>query len=283
MRFSQRRHDLVHVEQLRNHRELGTRRRDRHAHGVGAVQGRGQERLGQRDRLHPRLPHRIPVTHAARGLGAGAALLAKTTMAAGVPVKLTWAAATDDTGVARYELQQSIAAGAWAAVRLPTRRADRDGHGRPGNVNQFRVRAIDPAGNASAWAAGAKFRATHLQETAAGSVYAGTWKAAKVAGASGGTLKYATTAPASVKRSVNGKSVAIVSGIGPDRGKARISVDGAIVATVDLYAAAAKLHQVVSVVNLTPGAHTVEVKVLGTKNAASTGTRVDFDAFVVLN
>jgi hypothetical protein len=39
----------------------------------------------------------------------------------------------------------------------------------------------------------------------------------------------------------------------------------------------------VSVTNLTSGAHTLEVKVLGTKNAASTGTRVDFDAFAVLN
>jgi hypothetical protein len=34
---------------------------------------------------------------------------------------------------------------------------------------------------------------------------------------------------------------------------------------------------------LSDASHTVQIKVTGTKNAVSTGTRVDLDAFVVLD
>jgi hypothetical protein len=215
--------------------------------------------------------------------GPVAALVNKTSIAAGVPIKISWAAATDLSGVARYDLQQSVAGGAWTAVKLATATSLSATLALAPATYRFRVRATDTLSNVSAWTTTATMSLKLVEETATGWTFTGTWKVAKLAGASAGALKYATTSTAGAKRSVTGKSVAIVAAVGPDRGKARISVDGVAVATVDLYAATAKLGQVVSVANLTSGAHTVEVKVLGTRNVASTGTRVDLDALVVLN
>jgi hypothetical protein len=61
-------------------------------------------------------------------------------------------------------------------------------------------------------------------------------------------------------------------------------LDGTKVATVDLYSSTAQSRVMVFTRSwATPGAHTLEVRVLGTKNAASGGTRVDIDAFVTLH
>ena len=77
--------------------------------------------------------------------------------------------------------------------------------------------------------------------------------------------------------------VAVVATKGKDRGKAGIYVDGVLKATVDLYSTTTKARQVVFAAALGAGAHTVQVKVLGTKNASSKGKRVDLDAIVVLS
>ena len=70
-----------------------------------------------------------------------------------------------------------------------------------------------------------------------------------------------------------------------NRGKAEVYLDGVKVATVDLYASSGQSRKVVfRRGGLDPSTtHTLEVRALGTKNAASSGTRVDVDAFVVLS
>ena len=69
-----------------------------------------------------------------------------------------------------------------------------------------------------------------------------------------------------------------------NRGKADVYLDGTRVATVDLYSASGQTRKVVfSRAGLDPSvSHTLEVRALGTKNAASKGKRVDVDAFVIL-
>ncbi len=54
--------------------------------------------------------------------------------------------------------------------------------------------------------------------------------------------------------------------------------------TIDLYAASEQPRRVIySASSLDPSVpHTMQVRVLGTKRAVSTGTRVDVDAFVAL-
>jgi Divergent InlB B-repeat domain len=75
-------------------------------------------------------------------------------------------------------------------------------------------------------------------------------------------------------------SITWVTRTGPDQGKASVTIDGANKGTVDLYSAApAALNKVYS--GLTNKVHTVVIKVLGTKNTASTGLNVRVDAFLV--
>ena len=60
-------------------------------------------------------------------------------------------------------------------------------------------------------------------------------------------------------------------------------VDGAKAATVDLYSATAQPRKMLFTKSWgTSGNHVLEVRVLGTKNASSSGKQVDVDAFVAL-
>jgi hypothetical protein len=81
------------------------------------------------------------------------------------------------------------------------------------------------------------------------------------------------------------RDLARVSTLGSDRGRAQVSVDETVVATVDHYAATPKPAQMVWSTNgLGAGTgHTILITVLGTKNLASTGTCVDIDAYLPLN
>ena len=74
-------------------------------------------------------------------------------------------------------------------------------------------------------------------------------------------------------------SITWVTRTGPDQGKASVTIDGTNKGTVDLYSASpATLNKVYG--GLANKVHTVVIKVLGTKNTASTGFNVRVDAFV---
>jgi hypothetical protein len=205
-----------------------------------------------------------------------------------VPTKLAWSATDSGSGVASYELERSTDGGAtWTSVALPSPTAKnvtlKLG---AGSTNAFRVRATDNAGNVSAWNEGPTFKVNLLQETNAAIAYDGAWSTQNLTSASGGALRFASAAgaSASLPNLANALNVAWVAPKAADRGKAEAWVDGALAGTVDLYTATLQPRKAVFVANgLNPGAsHTLEVRVLGTKNASSSGTRADVDAFVVL-
>jgi hypothetical protein len=206
-----------------------------------------------------------------------------------VPTKLQWSA-TDSggSGVASYELQQSINGGAFTNVALAsattTTITPKLG---AGNTYSFRVRATDQAGNVSDWEQGPTFKVNLLQETNAAIAYTGTWSTQSMTSASGGSLRHASAADASASLASfsNALNVAWVAPKGPDRGKAEVWLDGALASTADLYTSTLQPRKSAFVKNgLDPAvAHELEVRVLGTKNASSSGTRVDVDAFVVLS
>ncbi len=121
------------------------------------------------------------------------------------------------------------------------------------------------------------------QEAHQAIVYTGAWALQSAPTASGGYVRHAATSGARAKFSFAGKHVAWVTSTGANRGKAEVWVDGVKAATVDLYAPTAQPRKMVFTKAWSASAnHTVEVRTLGTKNAASTGTRVDVDAFVAL-
>jgi hypothetical protein len=204
-----------------------------------------------------------------------------------VPVNISWSA-TGGTGVvARYELQRSADGGAYQDVALstPTTTAQ-NVQLAPGSEYRFRVRATDDAGNTGAWAEGRPFALDAHQQQSAGILEysSGTWSEQALSTAFGGTTMHSSAAGATATLTFTGTDVSWVAQRGPDRGRAEVRLDGQLVETVDLYNASAQPRRVAySAASLDPSVeHTLEVRVLGTKRAASTGTRVDADAFVAL-
>jgi hypothetical protein len=205
--------------------------------------------------------------------------------ASAVLVELTWSG-TDTGDITGYELQRSTNGGAYVGVALPSATAtsvtDRL---EPGNAYQFRVRAKDQFGNWSAWQEGQGFNVGAYQESDSAIAYTGTWSTQSFSSAYGGSLKYTSgTKSQQAKFTFFGGEVAWVSQKGIDRGMAEVYLDGVKVSTVDLYSDPGQPRKVVfAKKDLDPTVeHTLEVRALGTQNSASSGKRVDLDAFVVL-
>jgi hypothetical protein len=145
------------------------------------------------------------------------------------------------------------------------------------------VRAQDKAGNWSDWAPGLTFLVDSYQESSSAISYVGSWTQTTSSSAYGGALTYEKAKGVKATFSFTGRDVAWVTTKGPNRGKAEVWVDGVKVKSVDLYSSTTQARRTMFVQHWPDsGPHTVEVRVLGTKNATSTGTRVDVDAFVTL-
>ena len=110
--------------------------------------------------------------------------------------------------------------------------------------------------------------------------YAGTWSSGAACGVQCfyGDDHWSSANGASVTYRVNGSRVALLSVKDTGNGIAGVSIDGGAETTVDLYAPirAGEQRQWLSP-RLTPGDHTVRVRVTGQKNPASSGTVVSAD------
>jgi Transglycosylase-like domain len=105
----------------------------------------------------------------------------------------------------------------------------------------------------------------HFSEKNARVTYAGAWKSAQFGGYAGDGVKYATKAGATATVSFTGKKVVWYGPVGPTRGKARVSIDGKVVRTVDLHRSGFSARVAVfSKTFATKGAHTLTIEVLGT-------------------
>ena len=212
-----------------------------------------------------------------------------------VPVKLTWSA-TDNpggSGIASYQLQQSINGGAYTDVTLPSATATTISRSLDPGTNTYRYRVVakDNAGNLSAWAAGPSFKVTAYQESSSAIVDTGSWTTSLLSSAYGGSVQSASALGRNATFSVpaGSKNVEWVSYRG-NRGKAQVWLDGVQqdanptltgIQPFDLYSSSVQARKVVFSKAVSPTtSHKLEVGVLGKKNASSTSTRVDIDAFV---
>lgn len=210
-----------------------------------------------------------------------AELVSPQTIGATVAVRVSWPPASDPSGIASYDLLKSTNGGAWATVNLPEPTATAvDLALAPGNGYEFTLRATDGAGNSGGYATTTDASLVLKQETATGIAYSGTWSRLAAAGASGGYVRKSTTAASSATYTFSGTNIGFVSTVGPGRGMAEIWLDGAMIATLDLYAASGQQSRLVWAASVAPGSHTLQVRVTGTKNPASSGWRVDVDAFL---
>ncbi len=201
-----------------------------------------------------------------------------------VPVRVAWSGSDATSGIAQYQLQESVNGGTFADVSLTSATATTVTRSlTPGYKYQYRLRARDGASNWSGWSTGTAFTVGAHQESSASITYTTGWKATKLSGAYGGYVKYATAGGNKASFSFTGRNVAWVAPKSSARGLAEVWVDGAKVATVDLYSSSTLARRVVFTRAWdSVGTHTLEVRVLGTKNSLSSRTRVDVDAFVLL-
>jgi len=217
----------------------------------------------------------------------------------GVPVTLSWtgtacASGATNCNIASYTLQESINGLGFSNVTLPSPTATSvtlnlkpspTNNSTPATTYKFQVQATDTAGNISTFAIGPTFTVPDT-DNSFNSSFNGTWSGVNISSAFGGSVQESSTAGATAQPSTatTATSLAWVSTMGPDRGKAIVSVDGQQVATVDLYAPTQSTAQVVWAINgLAPGVnHNIQIVSTGTRNAAATGAKVDYDAILGL-
>lgn len=114
--------------------------------------------------------------------------------------------------------------------------------------------------------AGAATAATHrYSERSSTIAYSGSWRPAQFGAYTGGAVSYATGAGATATITFTGSRFAWYGPVGPTRGKARVSIDGVAVKTVDLKRPSFTANTILySVSWKTAGRHTLEIEVIGT-------------------
>ena len=121
---------------------------------------------------------------------------------------------------------------------------------------------------------------TRYSEKSSRIAYTGTWKSAGHPGYAGDAAAYATAAGATATFTFTGKRVIWYGPVGPTRGKAKVSIDGTSVKTVDLYASGFTAHKAVFSDSWSKaGAHTLVITVVGTAGRPY----VAIDGFAVAN
>ena len=151
-----------------------------------------------------------------------------------------------------------------------------------GTRYQFRVRATDGSGSWGDWATAPAFTPTVQQESSSAVTWTGSWSRDRVQGSWDKFVRWAAIGGATATFTFTGSSAAWVAPESPAGGVAEVWLDGAPAATVDLYAAASQQRVTVFAQNLVGTSHSLQVRVSGTRNPASSSSRVDVDAFLVL-
>ncbi|HEX9123681.1 MAG TPA: GH25 family lysozyme [Actinomycetota bacterium] len=107
------------------------------------------------------------------------------------------------------------------------------------------------------------------------------WGRLKMKAASGGSVAVGDLARSAAAFTFWGTGVEWRTVRGPDQGRASLFVDGALVKTVDNFAAT-KSFQVRSITGMALGEHELRIVVLGTARPKSVGTKIAADSFTVL-
>jgi Calcineurin-like phosphoesterase len=194
-----------------------------------------------------------------------------------VPATVSWPAATPDgASITGYELQRSLDAGPWTAVRLakPLSRSV-DSKVPPWAVARFRVRAVDSASVAGEWAESAPIWPTTAQESDTLVVRSAGWSVVSDSSAYRKRRATTTIAGQTATFTFTGRQVAWIARFGPDRGQASVALEGTVT-TVNLARPVTSSRRVVfRKIWPSVGAHTLTVTTTSDKP-------VDVDAFVVL-
>jgi subtilisin family serine protease len=199
------------------------------------------------------------------------------------PVQILLGAGTDPAeAIKSYELQRSDDAGkTWSDIPLPQPLARSVVTTMNTRTVLLRARALDPAGHAGPWATGPTAQFT-LSDQNTRTAYAPSarWFSVNVPDAQDGTLAMSSDDGATATFTFTGTQFAWIADESSARGQAAVIIDGVQQAVVDLYSVTPGAQRVAYLgTGLASGAHTVMIKVLHRKNAASTGYLVGVDGW----
>ena len=195
-----------------------------------------------------------------------------------IPVYTTWSA-SDPSGIVSYGLQRQLN-GVWRTVSLPRATSRSVWQWLPyGTKVTPRARATDRLSNTSAWKLGDTVSTLLSEQYAPAIRYSGGWRTLMTSRSHGGSQRYAATAGASATYTFTGSSVGWVATRGPNRGTARVYVDGAYAGTINLYSGIYQWRRVVFARNFgSVGTHTLKIVTNGTAGHPV----VDVDALIRL-
>jgi len=201
------------------------------------------------------------------------------TSTTGLPIRLAWPPAVDQSPIARYELGEIGEAGlapvaaTGGAVRSTMRTIPY------ATSRLYAVRATDAPGNVGEWAPGVPVEVAVVQESSAAVQRSAGWTGYASSYALGGKSTSATRAGTSMRYTFTGAGIALVGPKGSTRGRAEVWLDGVLVGTVNEYTKTSGSRWLLHAVAVDPARpHTIEVRVLGTAGHP----RFDVDAFLVL-
>ncbi len=205
-----------------------------------------------------------------------------------VRVSIAWSGTDARSDIVRYELRQATNDGEYSTVDLPAPKATRIIQSfTANNVYRFMVRAQDEAGNWSDWTRSSFTLRDNFQGIAIGGT-ANPTRWTTLAGDSAASfyksrVKHAAGADHHASLNFTGRDVAWVAHKAPNRGKAEVWIDGTKAATVDLYSPTTEPRQVVFRESWgSENSHTIQIRILGTRNASSDGTRIDINDIITI-
>lgn len=209
-----------------------------------------------------------------------ASLRASTTLnGSSVRVNVTWTGAdVGPAGVATYDVRRSSDGKAYSTIATGLTSPSLVSSLAPGHTYRFQVRARDKAGNIGVWKTGPLLKPALVQQSSTAIRYLGSTTATTYSKFSGGSQRYLGAAGASATYTTSARSISFVTTRGPNRGSAKVYIDGVLAATLDL-AADTSTYRFVAFSRTwsSVGTHTIRIVSVGTPVP-----RVDIDAFGVI-
>ena len=184
----------------------------------------------------------------------------------GVPVDLTWTGTDSGSGIVGYGLQRQVDGGAWTTITLPNRMATTFRVGIAyDHAHRFRVRALDGAGNVGSWDYGPTITPIRVGDTSTRVAYSGVWSTSANDAAFGDVVHTSTAPGASASLAFTARDIGWLAERGPNRGRAKVYLDGVLKTTIDLQSSTVKPRQIVYRYHWSSSAaHTIKVVAEGT-------------------
>ena len=192
-----------------------------------------------------------------------------------VPLRVTWSASDNLSGIVSYQLQVSVAGGPFTNVYSGTATSHTKFYPLRKTL-VWRVRATDGAGNVSAWASSRR-RINTIQNSSHHMSYTGKWKGVAEPRSSGAGYIYTQAAGNKAMTTFTGRAVLYVATKMKTGAHVKLFVDGHMVGRYNLHAKTTIFGKMIEVLAwASNGQHRIRVV------ADDSGKKATFDTFLIM-